>query len=423
MINRLPFQLGNFLILPVAVGLLTSGCALKTGKQVRQEITPLYSARSPEFRQSAGSLLGPGFIQGNNITTLVNGDEIFPAMLAAIRSARRSINFETYVFWNGKIARQFTEALIERARAGVKVNLIFDAEGTRKMGLQNRLDLASAGVELAKYHSIFWLDVRRYNNRSHRKLLIVDGRTAFIGGVGIADEWSGNAQDPNHWRDNHYKVTGPVVAQLQAAFMTNWLATRGRVLHGPEYFPPLTATGSYAAQTVVSSSRNSNLDLLYLLAIASAQKTLRIENAYFLPDDLTRKELIAAAKRGVDVQIVAPGKHIDQKLVRWASMRHWPALLQAGIKIYEFEPTMLHVKLMIVDDVFVSVGSGNFDNRSLRLNDEANLDVLDRDFAARQIELFRRDQKQCREVGLDKAGELTFLHPLRQAAGLAAPQL
>ena len=402
---------------------LTAGCALKTGKQVRQEIAPLYSASSPEFRQSVGSLLGPNFVSGNSITTLVNGDQIFPAMLSAIRSAKRSINFETYIFWNGQVAREFTEALAERARAGVKVRTILDAQGTSKMGMENLARLREAGVEVFKYHSIFWLDSRRYNNRSHRKLLIVDGKTGFIGGVGIADEWTGNAGSPKHWRDNHYKVTGPVVAQLQATFMSNWTKTGGGVLHGADYFPPLGNTGPYLAQAVRSSTRNANLELMYLLAIASAQKTLRIENAYFLPDDLIRKELVDAAKRGVKVEIIVPGKHIDQKLVRWAGKRHWPDLIKAGIKIYEYQPTMVHVKLMIVDDIFVSVGSGNFDNRSIRLNDEANLDVLDRSFAAQQMRLFETDKRQSQEIGLDKTGDLIFLHPIQQAAGFASPQL
>ncbi len=406
-----------------SVGLLLTGCVLKSGKRVSEEITPLYSARSPEFRQSAGSLLGPNFVAGNNITTLVNGREIFPAMLNAIRSAKHSITFETYVFWNGEIARQFTVALAERARAGVKVHAILDAHGTRPMGWDNLAKLREAGVEVVKYHTIFWIDIRRYNNRSHRKLLIIDGKTAFVGGVGIADEWSGNADSPEHWRDNHYKVTGPVVAQLQGAFMNNWLKTKGTVLHGSDYFPPLSSTGPCLAQAITSSTRSANLDLMYLLAIASARKNLRIENAYFLPDELTRKELIAAAKRGVKVEIVVPGKHIDQKLVRAASKRHWPALIEAGIKIYEYEPTMVHVKLMIVDDAFVSVGSGNFDNRSTRLNDEANLDVLDRQFAAQQTRLFDTDKGKSRQASLDSTGKLIFLHPLEQAAGLASPQL
>jgi cardiolipin synthase A/B len=403
--------------------LLFDGCALKMGKQPRQEIAPLYSTRSPQFRQAAGSLLGPNFVPGNNISTLVNGNQIFPAMLGAIRSAKHSISFETYVFQDGEIARQFTDALAERAQAGVKVTIILDAQGTQKMGRQNLERLRNAGVQVAKYHSVFWPDPRRYNNRTHRKLLIIDGKISFVGGVGIADSWTGNADSPQHWRDNHYKVTGPVVAQLQATFATSWLKTRGQVMHGADYFPPLAPTGPYLAQAIRSGAHNENLDLMYLLAIASAQKTLRIENAYFLPDDLMRKELTEAAKRGVKVEVVVPGKKIDQKLVRLASRRHWPELIRAGVRIFEYQPTMVHVKLMIVDDIFVSVGSGNFDNRSIRLNDEANLDVLDRSFAAQQTRLFESDKKQCREVALDKTDGLIFAHPIQQAAGLVAPQL
>jgi len=403
--------------------LLFGGCALKMGKQPRQEIAPLYSARSPEFRQAAGSLLGPNFVPGNNITTLVNGNQIFAAMLGAIRSAKHSIDFETYTFWDGEIAHQFTEALAERAQAGVKVNAILDAQGTQKMGWQNLAWLRGAGVEVVKYHSALWPDPRRYNNRSHRKLLIVDGKIAFIGGAGIADLWIGNAESPKHWRDNHYKITGPVVAQLQASFASSWLKTRGEVLHGADYFPPLAPTGPYLAQAIRSSAHNENLDLMYLLAIASAQKTLRIENAYFLPDDLMRNELTEAAKRGVKVEVVVPGKKIDQKLVRLASRRHWPDLIRAGVRIFEYQPTMVHVKLMIVDDVFVSVGSGNFDNRSIRLNDEANLDVLNRNFAAQQTHLFEIDKGQSHEVTPQELGALHFANPLEQGAGLVAPQL
>jgi cardiolipin synthase A/B len=408
---------------------LFSGCTIlngfSSGKKIREDIQPLYSATSPTFRQATGSLLSGNFVPGNNIVSLVNGDQIFPAMLHAIRGAQKTINFETYVFWEGDIARQFTDALAERAAAGVKVNLTLDAQGTNKMGGENLARLRNAGVDIEKYHSLFWWDIRRFNNRTHRKLLIVDGKTAFIGGVGIAQEWSGNAQSPKHWRDNHYQVTGPVVAELQGIFMDNWLKTRGIVLHGPDYFPPLAPTGSYLAQAFKSSPRQGDIDmhLMYLLAIASAQKTLRIENAYFLPDDKTRGELMAAARRGVKVEVLVPGKHIDQKLVRMASRRHWPSLIGAGIKIYEYQPTMVHVKLMIVDDIFVSVGSGNFDNRSIRLNDEANLDVLDRGFAAQQTRLFEMDKGKSREVTLDKTGDLIFSAPFQQAAGIASPEL
>jgi cardiolipin synthase A/B len=407
----------------LGLSFLLAGCAMKLGKQPRQEVTSLYSARSPEFEQAAGSLLGPNFIGVNSISTLVNGDEIFPAMLSAIRSAKRSINFETYIFWDGEVAKKFTAALSERAHAGVAVNLILDAQGTSKMGQENAAQLRNAGAQIVKYHSALWPDPRRYNNRSHRKLLIVDGNVAFIGGVGIADLWAGNADSPKHWRDNHYKVTGPVVAQLQGSFISNWIKTRGEVLHGPKYFPPLEDSGSLQAQAIRSGPHYENLDLMYLLAIASAKKSLRIENAYFLPDDLVRKELVEAAKRGARVEIVVPGKKIDQKLVRSASRRHWPELLNAGIKIYEYEPTMLHTKLLIVDDKFVSVGSGNFDNRSIRLNDEANLDVLSADFAAQQAHLFELDKRRSHEVSPSEVDGFHLGNPFEQVAGLLSPQL
>src|SRR2546423_3616436 len=407
----------------IALSFLLASCAMKFGKQPRQEVAPLYSAASPEFRQSAGSLLGPNFVGGNNITTLINGREIFPAMLVAIHSAKRSINFETYTFWNDEIGREFVEALSDAARRGVHVNAILDAQGTKRLGRENFNKLQSAGVNLVKYHRSFFPDPRRYNNRTHRKLLVVDGKIAFIGGAGIAETWAGNADSTKHWRDNHYKITGPVVAQLQASFMSNWLKTRGTVLHGPDYFPPLESSGSLLAQAIRSGAHYENLDLMYLLAIASAKRNLRIENAYFLPDDLTRKELVEAAKRGSKIEILVPGKKIDQKLVRAASRRHWPELLKAGIKIYKYEPTMVHVKLLIVDDKFVSVGSGNFDNRSIRLNDEANLDVLDSDFAAQQTRLFEIDKGRSHQVTPEEVGGFHVANPLDHVAGLFSPQL
>jgi cardiolipin synthase len=413
----------SVILIASGLGLILTGCALKTGKQPRHEITPLYSAGSPEFRHSAGSLLGADFVSGNNITTLANGMQIFPSMLSAIRSAKHTINFETYVFNDGRIGREFSDALAERARAGVKVCAILDAQGTDEMGSGNLSQMRGAGVDVVKYHSIVWLDPRRFNNRTHRKLLIVDGKTAFVGGVGIADEWAGNADSPQHWRDNHYKVTGPVVAQVQGIFTAHWLATRGNVLHGADYFPPLAGTGPYLAQAIRSSTGNANLDLMYLLAIASARNSLRIENAYFLPSDLARKELIHAAERGVRVEIIVPGKLIDEKLVRASSKRHWPELLRAGVKIYEYQPTMMHVKLMVVDGVFVSVGSGNFDHRSISLNDEANLDVLDRGFAAEQTRLFDKDKRRSRLIRLDEVSHVALGDLFQQAAGAVDSQL
>ena len=341
-------------------------------------------------------------------------------MLSAIRGAQHTINFESYIFWEGHIARDFVDALAERARAGVKVNVILDALGTHKMGSGNVTRLRDAGANVFKYHRILWLDPRRYNYRTHRKLLVVDGKIAFIGGVGIADEWAGNGEGTKKYRDNQYEIKGPVVAQLQGAFVSLWLRSKGDLLYGADYFPPLTTNGTYAAQTISSSTWDGNLDFSYRLAIASARKTLRIENAYFLPDKLIRKELIAAAQRGVKVEILVPGELIDSKLIRMASKKHYPELLSAGIKIYEYQMAMLHVKLMIVDDAFVSIGSGNFDNRSTRLSAEANVNVLDKTFAAEQLALFEKDKAQSRQSG---PHEHDGLHLLRRFVNLALPTL
>ncbi|MEA3188026.1 MAG: cardiolipin synthase [Chthoniobacter sp.] len=404
--------------------LVLAGCAFQGGKKLREPLMASPPTDSAEFRQAMGTLLGSSFCPGNKIVTLVNGDEIFPAMLKAIRGARRSINFETYVFWDGNVARELAEALAERAEAGVKVHAVLDAQGTNKMGHQNLARMRNAGVEVRKYHKLFWWDLQHYDNRTHRKLLIVDGKTGFIGGVGIANEWEGNAKPPQ-WRDNHYEVTGPVVAQLQAIFMDNWLKADGSVLLDSDYFPPLNPAGSYLAQAFKSSPQFGDIDvhLMYLMTIASAQKTLVIENAYFLPDRLTRQELIAAAKRGVKVEILIPGRHIDQKLVRHASRRHWAEFLRAGIRLYEYEPSMVHVKLLVADGFFTSVGSANFDSRSIRLNDEANLNVLNRSFAARQTQLFEIDKRKARPVTLDSEGKVTLGTPVEHVAGLAESQL
>ena len=401
------------------------GCASKDSREAKHEVAPLYSAASPTFKQASGSLLGSSFVGGNQIVSLVNGREILPAMLNGIRFARRSIDFETYVMWDGDFAKQMTAALAERARAGVTVNAILDAQGTGKMGSENFEALQAAGVHVGKYHPFHLWNPQRFNNRTHRKLLIIDGKLGFIGGVGIADEWLGNGESPEHWRDNHYRVTGPVVAQIQATFMDNWLKTEGTVLHGPDYFPPLAAAGPYTAQVFKSSPRMGNMDihLMYLLAIASAQKSLLIENAYFLPDTVLRKELIDAAKRGVKVEIIVPGKHIDQQVVRIASHKFWPELVDAGIKIYEYEPAMVHVKLMIVDGAFVSVGSGNLDLRSLRLNDEANMNVLSPAFAQQQSRLFERDKQRSREFTLKGAAKLGLPTPVQEAASMVSPEL
>jgi cardiolipin synthase len=370
-----------------------------------------------------GSMLSGGFVAGNRIQPLNNGDEIFPAMLAAIRGARRSINFETFIFYDGELPQSFADALAAAARRGVRVNLIFDAVGASR-SRRYHAALRDAGAELNVYHPILWLDPRRANHRTHRKLLIVDGRVGFTGGVGIGHEWEGRASSPEEWRDVHFRVEGPVVAQLQAAFQDNWLKTGGTVLQGSGYFPPLAPVGSAAAAMFYTSPRagQTGVEVMYHHAIASARESLLIENAYFVPDRSLVEALVAAAQRGVKVQILMPGEHIDQKAVRRASKKRWPELLRAGVELYEYGPTMIHSKLLIADGRFVSVGSANFDPRSLRINDEANLNVLDTNFAGEMTRIFRADLRHAERVTREDAGSPAE-KPVQVAQTPLEPQL
>jgi cardiolipin synthase len=371
-------------------------------KKIDTQLTRQYDTSDPQFRRSLGVLLGPPIIEGNKVEALLNGDQIFPAMLDAIRSAQKSISFETYIYWEGTIGREFTDALSERARAGVKVHVLLDWIGSMKIGEAALDEMRRAGVEVHRYHKPVWWKLARLNNRTHRKLLIVDGKTGFTGGVGIADKWRGHAQDPDHWRDSHFRVEGPVVGQMQAVFNDNWTKATGAVLDGPDYFPALVAQGDMPAQMFSSSPTggSESMHLMYLLAITAARHTIHLSNSYFVPDELALKALIAAAKRGVDVRIITPGPVIDSDVVRAASRERWGELLAAGVKMAEYQPTMYHVKALVVDSLLVSVGSTNFDNRSFILNDEANLNVLDAGFAKQQEAVFEDDWKHARQVSL-----------------------
>jgi cardiolipin synthase len=383
--------------------LCTVGCADDRPTERSYRLNHDYSISDPQFTRTMGHLLGPALIGGNSTQTLMNGDQIFPAMLDAIRSAKSTITFETFVFWRGKVGAAFTEALCERARNGVKVHVIIDTLGADRIDHDYYRALRKAGVQLVQFHPFKWYDwtsAQKLNNRTHRKLLIIDGRIGFTGGVGIADEWSGNADSSKHWRDTHYRVTGPVVAQLQAAFADNWMGATGNVLHGDAYFPELREAGSHVSQVFKSGPQggSESMELLYLLSMAAAEKNIRLASAYYVPDRLTIKQLCEARKRGVKVQIIVPGPKIDVKVVRTASRAMWGKLLKAGVEIYEYQPTMFHVKQMIIDDAWVSIGSANLDNRSFRMNAEANLNVLDRDFALEQIKLFDEDLSRSKRI-------------------------
>jgi cardiolipin synthase len=316
--------------------------------------------------------------------------------------------------------------LSERARAGVKVHVLIDGVGSGKIDDDFVDQMKRSGVEVERYNPPRWFKIGRFNNRTHRKGIVVDGAIGFTGGVGIADQWLGNAQDPQHWRDTHFRVEGPVVGQLQAAFMDNWTEITGKVLHGPEYFPPLNPVGPHRAQVFTSSPGGGadSMQLMYLLSIAAARKEIVLAAAYFVPDNVEVKTIVAALQRGVTVKIVVPGPHTDSEVVRRASRARWGELLDAGAEIYEYQPTMFHCKVMVIDGLWTSVGSTNFDNRSFAVNDEANLNVYDAEFAKVQLRIFEEDLQHARRITLEEWRSRPVTEKLRErTASLLGSQL
>ena len=362
-------------------------------KEPHHKVEHLFGVEDPQLRREMGILLGPAILSGNRIWALQNGDEIFPAMLAAIRSARSTITFETFVYWSGIVGEEFAAALIERAQNGIRVHVMLDWVGASKMPTELAARMTAAGIEVVRYHAVRWYNLGKLNNRTHRKVLVIDGSLGFTGGVGIADEWLGHAQDPQHRRDMHFKVEGPVVAQMQAAFLDNWIKTTGNVLHGHPYFPPIPSRGEQDMQMFISSPKggSASMRLMYLTAITAAEHSIDIEAAYFVPDELMSNELMGAKRRGVRIRILLPDKYLDSHTVKIASKREWGPLLECGVEIYRYEPTMLHCKMLVFDRYLVSVGSTNFDMRSFELNDEASLNIYDEGFAKQMTEVFERD--------------------------------
>ena len=404
-------------LLCFVLGVAAALFATQTGtseKTIDKPIERLYDVRDPQFERAMSVLLGPPLLPGNQVEVLLNGDRIFESMLKAIRSAKKTITFETYIYWSESIGREFADALTERAKAGVKVHVLLDWVGSVKIEGKLLDEMKASGIEVERFHKPHWTHLPRLNNRTHRKILVVDGLVGFTGGVGIADQWRGDAQDADHWRDTHFRAEGPVVAQMQAVFGDNWTKATSRVLHGDSYFPAQQRRGDLRAQMFSSSPTggSESMHLMYLLAITAARTSIELSSSYFVPDELAVNALAAAAKRGVKVRIITPGTEIDSDVVRNASRARWGALLEAGIVIAEYQPTMFHCKVLVVDGLFVSVGSTNFDNRSFRINDEANLNILDAAFAKRQTEVFDADMKRAKVITFDAWKN----RPLRQKA-------
>ncbi len=365
-----------------------------SAKKVGKLIETTYSVSDPAFRETMGNLVGPAFTSGNRVQELLNGDQIFPAMLKAIQQATNSITFENYIWESGEVGTKFVEALVERAKAGVKVHAIVDGMGTLKLDDEDIDKMKAAGIHFVKMGRDKWYKLKlSLNHRTHRKLLVVDGRIGFTGGVCIGDKWMGDGDKKDHWRDTHFRLEGPAVKQMQGIFAENWLLTTSEVLQGPKYFPETESSGASLVQCFKSGPKDGeeNARLVHLLAIAAARKNIRLSHAYFVPDDLSMDQLIAAKKRGVKIEIIVPFKN-DSQIGKAASRSRWDKLAEAGIEFFEYTPSLYHCKVMIVDDVFVSAGSVNFDNRSFRLNDEANFNVLDEKFTEAQIKVFEDDK-------------------------------
>jgi cardiolipin synthase A/B len=358
---------------------------------------------SPDFARLVEALTAAPLRQGNRVTVLRNGDEIFPAMLAAIRSAERTIDFATYVYWTGSIAPQFAGALAERASAGVEVNVLLDAVGAAKMDRALVTRLEQAGAKVAWFRPVRWWTLHKLNNRTHRKILVVDGRVGFTGGVGIAEEWTGNGQDSRHWRDTHVRVEGPAARDLLGGFLDNWAEATQCILTGREHLPDVEGfDDGVQVQVTRSTAQKGSTDAehLFYAAIACARERLWLTTAYFAPRQAFVDALCAAVGRGVDVRVLVNGPHIDKETVRQAGRRSYDALLACGGRIFEYQRTMLHAKVLVVDSAWATVGSINFDNRSFALNDELNLSVRDRAVVAEFEKHFLADVDDAVELDL-----------------------
>ncbi len=363
---------------------------------------PALQMGEPAFRSTLVAYTGNAVVPGNRVEVLLNGDQIFPAKIAAIRAARKSITYAQYVFEEGAPAADTAQALAERCRAGLPVHVLLDAVGALAMPVQYRDWMVEAGCQVASYRPLTPWTFDRVNERNHRRILVVDGVVGFTGGSGTSGKWSGNGKQDGHWRDTDVRVEGPVVEQLQGAFAENWLEATGVALGGPAYFPrPLEVKGGVDAQVVRSSPAGGSVAMytMFLLAMTAARRSIYITNPYFVPDEKMVETLIQARRRGVRVVLLLPGA-IDHNLVRQASRGGFGRLLKEGIEIHEYKPAMLHAKTMVIDSMWATVGSTNLDRRSFALNEELNLVIYDAGVARRLEQVFEKD--------LSESGVVTY---------------
>jgi cardiolipin synthase A/B len=378
--------------------LLTSACA-----RVHPHIAlPALTLGEPSFFPTLEAYAAAPIVGGNRAEILLNGEQIFPAMLEAIRGAQHTITYAQYFYEDGPISRDLAEAMAERCRAGIGVNVLLDAFGTLSMPKEYAEAMSKSGCHVSWFRPLSQYVFRRYSNRNHRRILVVDGRIGFTGGSGVSRKWMGNGRIEHHWRDTDVRIEGPAVEYLQAAFVENWLEATGVVLGGEAYFPrPIQPRGEVYAQVVKSSPAAGSFAMYttFLLAVNSSRRSIHITNPYFVIDDRMREALIAARRRGVRVMVLVPGT-IDHNIVREASRRQFGSMLRAGMEIYEYVPALLHSKTMVIDGVWATIGSTNLDNRSFAVNDELNVIVYNREFAQRLERVFLDDIALSRQVTL-----------------------
>lgn len=405
------------LIITVIVVLGIVGALLALAQdQVTLKIQSAHGADTPAFPAYAAALLGSHPTGGNTYTVLTNGDQIFPSMLTAVREARRRISFESYIYNKGVVGQEFTNAFIDAAKRGVIVQLVVDAMGSNKIPKEWLESMAAAGVTIGQFGKAKWYSLEELNYRTHRKILTVDGRIGFTGGVGLDDQWQGHAQDKEHWRDTMVRIEGPVVRLMEGAFNENFIETLGPVtpiVDPPEQVPAEPLDTAFVLRSSPTGGAN-DLKRLYLLTIGAARRTLDISTPYFLTDESSRWALAEARRRGVRVRILVEGDLTDAMPVKYASRDAYQQLMEHGIEIYEYQPTMMHVKAMVVDDTWSMVGSANFDNRSLELNDEMNMAVSDRGFAARLLQDFEQDLRSAKKLDPDTWRRRPFLDKVRE---------
>jgi cardiolipin synthase A/B len=418
------------LVLFIAMIVALIGLTIVLWSAERGEDPQLNVKNGGEFSTLLPSIVGltqSSLDPGNKIQLLENGDQFFPLLLRDITAAKESVHVESYIWWKGDICSQLAHALAAKSKEGLEVRLLVDASGGHKMDDQLRKLMLDSGVKLVRFHRPTLANLGRLNNRDHRKETIIDGRIGYIGGFGLAEEWTGHAQDKDHWRDAGLRVEGPIVNRLQGAFSENWIEETGEIMAGEKYFPHLPAAGSTQAHLAYTSPTGgvSSVQVLYYLAIKGAKREIIIQNPYLLPDDDAMQALAEAVKRGVNVKIMVPATtSTDSPIVQHASHHRYGLLLQNGIKIWEYKKTLLHQKVIIVDGVWSCVGSTNFDRRALQLNDEVSMGVLDAGLASQLKSIFNDDLKFCEERHFDEWQHRGIWHKAEDGlAYLASSQL